>query len=96
MRVRHPRTKRSILNVLSRDWQTSAEISYKSKVSFRVVSMNLNWLARLGYVEKKNATARYATGYGKITTWRLKEGLTADLVMELLQKETRSIGEPVS
>ena len=88
MRVKHPRAKRSILNVLNRDWQTSAEISYKSGRSSAEVCMNLNWVARLGYVEKMR--------YGRIHVWRLKEGLTVDLVTELLQKQMRSIGEPVS
>ena len=76
MRVRHPRAKR---NVLSRDWQTSAQISYKSGFSSHVVAEFLRRLVRLGYVEKM--------GYGAIYVWRLKEGLTADVVMELLKKE---------
>ena len=88
MRVRHPRAKRSILNFLDRDWQSSAQISYKSKVSSHEVAEFLRRLVSLGYVEKM--------GYGAIHVWRLKEGLTADLVMELLEKEMRSIGEPVS
>ena len=79
MRVRRPKAKRNILNVLSRDWQTSAQISYKSGCSSHEVCMCLRSVVALGYVEKM--------GYGEIHVWRLKEGLTANFVMELLEKE---------
>lgn len=78
MKVRHARKNRKILEALDQDWQTSREISKKSGPTAGEVWTFMRLLENLGYVESKNIPA-------KVKAWRLKEGVTRELVAEELK-----------